>query len=221
MNYFQSFISAASIFAITSLANGAVITTPLEDVTNGGGFFGEVTFSDSGTDTVNISADISDPINVGLTQGDILAIWFDFADFGALSGSASFDNESPSGVIIDSFLAENAVSSSRGGNLNLNGTGEDNWDFAVITGISGSQGGSNQTLSFDLTIAGLDANQFLNQRVGMRVQSIPENYFEEGSSKLIGIGRPPVEVPEPGTLGLLGLGIVGLMTARRKAQKIS
>ncbi|KPP99228.1 PEP-CTERM sorting domain-containing protein [Marinobacter sp. HL-58] len=217
MNYFQRFVSAAFILSITSVANSAVITTQLEDVTNGGGFFGEVTFSDSGTDTVNISADISDPINADLTQGDILAIWFDFADFSALSGSPTITNENPSGIVVDSFFGEDSVSSSLGGNLNLEGTGETNWDFAVITGSAGPD--FYQTLSFDLTIDGLDANQFSNQRVGMRVQSIPENYFEEGSSKLIGIGRPPVEVPEPGTLGLLGLGIIGLLTARRKAQK--
>lgn len=90
MNSFQRCIAGIGFFAITGLAHGAMITTNLEDVTNGGGFFGVVTFLDNGADTVTITADISPPINAGLTQGDILGLWFDFADFGSLSGTPTF-----------------------------------------------------------------------------------------------------------------------------------
>ncbi|EAZ99089.1 hypothetical protein [Marinobacter sp. ELB17] len=132
MSYFKRIISIASIFAITSVAHGAAITTQLEDYTNGGGFFGEVTFEDNGTNTVTISANIADPINVGLTKGDVLALWFDFANIGALTGStATFSNENPTGIVNGYSFSENAVNS-LGGGLNLNGSGESNWDFAVL-----------------------------------------------------------------------------------------
>lgn len=221
MNYFERIISVASIFAITSFAHGAAITTQLEDFTNGGGFFGEVTFEDNGTNTVTISANIAAPINAGLTQGDVLALWFDFANFGALTGStATFGDENPSGIVNGYFFSENAVSSSPGGNVNLNGgsPAQTNWDFAVLTGTKGSADGFIQTLSFDLTIVGLDQTQFSNQRVGMRVQSIEGGAFDGvGSSKLVGTGTS-VTVPEPGTIALLGLGLFGLGVQRRKHQ---
>jgi len=218
MNYFKRIISIASIFAITSVAHGAAITTQLEDFTNGGDFFGEVTFEDNGTDTVTISANIAAPVNAGLTQGDVLSLWFDFANFGALGPTATFGNQSPSAIINGHSLDEDSVLSNYGtGNTNLNGgsPAQTNWDFAVLTGANGNAQGFIQTLSFDLTIAGLDQTQFLNQRVGMRVQSIVGGDFSAGSSKLVGTGTS-VTVPEPGTVALLGLGLLGLGVKRRK-----
>jgi hypothetical protein len=220
MNYFERIISVASIFAITSFAHGAAITTQLEDFTNGGGFFGEITFEDNGTDTVTISANIAAPVNAGLTQGDVLSLWFDFANFSALGSTATFGNQSPSAIINGHSLDEDSVLSNYGtGNTNLNGgsPAQTNWDFAVLTGANGDAQSFIQTLSFDLTIAGLDQSQFLNQRVGMRVQSIEGGDFNEGSSKLVGTGTS-VTVPEPGTIALLGLGLFGLGVQRRKHQ---
>jgi hypothetical protein len=220
MNYFERIISIVSIFAITSVAHGAAITTQLEDFTNGGGFFGEVTFEDDGPNTVTISANIADPVNAGLTQGDILSLWFDFANFSALGSTATLGNESLSGLISGHSFGENSVLSNYGtGNTNLNGgsPGQTNWDFAVLTGANGNSQGFIQTLSFNLTITGLDQSQFLNQRVGMRVQSIVGGDFSEDSSKLIGTGTS-VTVPEPGTIALLGLGLLGLGAKRRKHQ---
>jgi hypothetical protein len=215
MNRIKQIVLAVSALAITPFANSALITTQLEDMTNGGGFFGELTFEDTALDTVKISADIAAPINTGLTKGDILGLWFDFADFSALSGSPTISGEDPSGIVTDIFFGENSVGSKLDGynNVNLEGTDETNWDLAVVTGSAGSE--FYQSFSFDLIIAGLTANQFLEQRVGMRVQSIEGGSFQGGSAKLIGEGTPTVSVPEPGTLALMGLGILGLTIRRR------
>lgn len=212
MNCFQRCIAGIGFFAITGLAHGTVVTN-LEDVTNGGGFFGVVTFDDIAANTVRITADIRDPINAGLTKGDILGLWFDFAAIGSLSGGAAFVP-----LVVEAVFAVDSVGTQPffDNNVNINGTGADNWDLAVQVGENGADGGFVQMLFFDLTITGLDEQQFQNQRVGMRVQSIEgADDFSFGSSKLLDTG-PPSLVPEPGTLGLLGAGFLGLGFARRK-----
>lgn len=220
MNAFKTLISAASLLAFASFANSAVITT-LQDATNGGGFFGEVTFSDKELNTVTVAATVDDSVNAGLTEGDILALWFDFADFSALSGTASVSNKDPASMPAVIEFSEDSVGTSPDSfpnNLNIN---ESNWDFAIQTGVGGESGGVIQSLSFDLTIVGLNANQFLNQRVGMRVQSIEGDNsfgFGEDSSKLIGSGGS-VPVPEPGTIALLALGLLGLGISRCKSHR--
>ena len=226
---FRKLAAFVAISALSTVAMGAPIVADLEDQTNGGGFFATVTIADNGSNTVKITADIAAPINAGLTKGDILALWFDFANFGALSGTAAVTN--PSTTILGTIaFGNNAVGASPAGfgaNANLNGVGGSNWDFAVELGDNGNSLGFIQTVSFDLTITGLDQSQFLNQRVGMRVQSIEGDddfTYAEGSSKLTGTGTgdddpdpDPNPVPVPGTVLLLGLGLLGLRFARRTA----
>jgi hypothetical protein len=196
-------MTAVLVLLLTAAsAQAGMITTNLEDVTNGGGFFGQVTFKDTGNNEVTITADISSSINPGITRGDIIGLWFDLADTAAIEGLSSSNR----------FLYDpDSVGSSVRGPYNLNGSGETDWDLFARTGLNGAAGGFNQIVTITLTaLAGLSVEQFENQRVGMRVMSIRGVDGFGDSAKLIS------QVPEPGTLGLLGIGLLGLALQRRR-----
>jgi hypothetical protein len=211
--------------ATTTGANAALITANLEDETNGGGFFSIVTLEDIGVDTVRVTLDISDPINAGLTQGDILGVWFDVNDESVLPGlqtafdadpTTVFGNISPVGTIQTAEFDANSVQDFGGPpSVIINPLGP--FDIGIQVGTQGGGGGFNQLVSFDFI--GVTTALFADQHVGLRVQSIDSPNYNFGSSKLLGTtGTPPVDVPEPGMLAMLGTGLLGsaLLTRRRR-----
>ena len=237
-----------ALFTFASVANSTIITS-IEDATNGGGFFAEVTFANNGADTVRVTADISDPINLGISKGDILGLWFDLGAFNSLSGAPTFGGSTE---VLEFEYAEDSVGSSLGKNININGSSAKDWDLAVNVGKNGAKDGFNQTLSFDITIAGLDESLFFGSRVGMRVQSIKGSSFRSDSSKLVGStpsvvptaslltsfsfeplrlldsrfidapeqNRSSVEVPEPGLLILYGVAAILVIGLRRNKRDV-
>ncbi|GAB3103065.1 hypothetical protein G8770_09775 [Aestuariicella hydrocarbonica] len=191
-------------------ANAAMIVANLEDVTNGGGFYAQVTVSDI-VGGVKVTADIASPINPGLTQGDILGLGFQIADESLLPLTiANNGNEDPSGIITGECQIANGCDLFHGGVGSL-GTG---FDITIALGLSGSPAGLVQTLMFEMFGAGLTASEFATQAIGMRVQSLEGvlRTYTAASSKLIGDG-PPGRVPVPGTLALFGAALLAFRFA--------
>ena len=198
---------------ISGAAQALIVTAELEDVTNGGGFFAEVKFEDVGS-YVKVTADISDPINVGLTKGDILGVGMQLSNE-ALVGSLSFGSniQNPAGIVTGSCQTINGCNLFNGGSGSP-GTG---FDITVDLGVQGDAAGFIQTLMFDISGGGITASTFVDQLVGMRVQSIEGVSFSAGSSKLVGDGpgEPPNNMVEPTTLGMFLIGLVALIGVRR------
>lgn len=217
-------LSAIALLSISAGAHAGSITADLEDFTNGGGFFGTVILEDTAPNTVSVTLDISPPINAGLTQGDILGVWFDVTDvsklptlLAAFNANTLFQNILPAGTIQTAAFSANSVNSVGSSNNNLNGGGGagSNFDIGIAVGTQGSAGGFNQTITFDMVSIGLDTSLFLDQRIGMRVQSIQGGTFMSGSSKLLGDGTT-TSVPEPGTLAVINIGLLILGSALRR-----
>ena len=91
-------------------------------------------------------------------------------------------------------------------------------DVGVQIGTSGMGRDDVQSTSFVLSHpdAALGLSLFYEQDIGVRLTSVGEEDFgREGSSKLGGI----VPVPEPSTLLLVGLGVVGLGARSRSRRR--
>jgi len=199
----------------------AILISSLEDATNGGGFFAEVSIQDT-TGGVSIVGTVDDDFiaqNTTLNQADILGLWFNVSDdsvLGALS-AANIQNATPA---VTGFNASAGAVGSLGGNNNLNGTGQ-LFDIGIALGMNGASNGAFQTVSFDFIGAGISEAIFANENVGMRVQSINSTAFVGGSSKLTGgnTTTPPNPVPTPGSLALLGIGALSLAGFGRRRRK--
>lgn len=212
-------LAAAALALGAAPGNAAMIVVDLVDATNTPTFFGRVTFTDVAPNQVQITADISSPINAGITQGDILGLWFDFA---TIAQPAVPSVTLVSGTIFaGSLYSTDSVSNSLGGNVNINGSGPAGWDLGLAVGQNGAPGGFNQMVTLIIAATGLSTNEFAGQRVGMRVQSITGVAgFNAGSSKLLRTVAPPQPVTEPGLLGmmLLSLGLIGAIAQRRRVK---
>jgi PEP-CTERM motif-containing protein len=160
------------------------------------GSIGGVTITDAGANTVMVSITMNSGFSVKLQGGDIALNGPSGLLAGSVSGLTGFSGASTfSGLSFNQFFT----------NKNISQFGNFAFDFA---NIMGSPHGvvSVDKLTFTLTAQGLSASQF----TGAAIHFCTASGTNCGPFTGFATNGPPITVPEPGTLGMLGTGLVGV-----------
>ena len=162
------------------------------------GSVGCVTVSNSGANQVTVAITMNAGFSIKLNGGDV-----------AFNGPSGLTLSDAGMISIESGLFQGAFKKLRE-DQNIDGFGKFAFDYA---NIKGQPGGivSADVISFTLTASGLTASQFTSFAIHFCTASGtscgPMTGFAQGSG--------PTPVPEPGTMALLGTGLLGLASLRR------
>lgn len=174
--------------------------------------------------TVNQNGDAFDvEVTINPWDAEALGIFIDWGDFDLTSTGIS--GISPAGEVVVS--GTDTTSNSCGGGCsipnNLYASPDGEWEWVIRLGDTGYEG--LQTFNFTLAGNGLTESDW--GRIGMRAQVqcsggdvLPGDQGNcDGSDKSWGFGTPDMKVSEPATVGLLGLGLLGMGLVRRRVRK--
>jgi hypothetical protein len=167
-----------------------------------GGTVGAVLISDTATDQVTVTITMNAGFSVKLPGGDIA---FN-GPSGLTAGSASAVQGTASmfgftGLSFQQFFTDK----------NISQFGNFSFDFANVKGAPKGVV-SADTLTFILSTPGLKANQF----TGVAIHFCTASGGGCGPQTGFASNGTPTPVPEPGTLSLLGTGLIGLAGFARK-----
>jgi PEP-CTERM motif len=168
-----------------------------------GGSVGTVLISDTGTDQVTVTITMNAGFSLKLPGGDIA---FN-GPSGLTAGSASDVQGSANmfsftGLSFQQFFTDK----------NISQFGNFSFDFANVKGAPNGVV-SADTLTFVLSASGLTANQF----TGAAIHFCTASGGGCGPQTGFASNGPLTPVPEPGTLSLLGTGLLGLAGFARRA----
>ncbi len=187
-----------------STAHAATFQGDMEEFT-GADLIGRAVFEQVGNDVKVTLSTIQEPGHTN--TGDWGGFWFNISDDSLLAGLSVV------GADITAFDFSGSVNSVGSANNNLNGGGSPGaMDAGIAFGQPGGSGGLLDMTMFTLSHPdGLTLSLFDGQTIAGRLQTVgPAPNGGGDSSKIVGL----VDIPEPGTLSLMGLAVVGLMRRR-------
>ena len=190
---------AIGLFVLVGLQSARADSVTLDLTSNNlgvSGSIGTVTVSDTAANQVTVTITMNAGFSIKLQGGDIAFNGVSGLTSGSVSGLTAFSGANTfSGLSFNQFFA--------GKNISQFGTFA--FDFA---NIQGSPNGvvSADSLTFILTAPGLTASQFTGAAIHFCTASGTNCGPQTGFSS----SGPPVTIPEPGSLSLLGIGAIGL-----------
>jgi PEP-CTERM motif len=164
---------------------------------------GTIDVTQAGTDTVQVDATLS--------AGD------QFVSTG-FSGSFAFDLIGNPAISVSDLTAGWSLLSTNAGSLHFDGFGD--LEYAVVCNACGN-GGSHPfagPVSFDVSAAGLTPASFQDLSSGgsAQVSFVADILGTTGKTGPVGATLSSTSVPEPATLGLMGIGLAGATLLRRR-----
>ena len=197
------FLSLVLVLVGSSLASANSVSFDLTSNNLGiSGSVGTVKINDTGSNQVTVTITMNVGFSLKLEGGDIA-----FNGPSGLTASSVSDVTGTAGVVGFTGLSFKHFFTDK----NISQFGTFTFDYANIKG--GPNGTvSADTLTFVLTAPGLMANQF----TGAAIHFCTASGGDCGPQTGFASSGPPTSVPEPGTMSLMGAGLIGLAGVVRR-----